>query len=75
MFESAPILPPDAIFGLNELFRNDTNDAKISLTIGVYKDENGQTPLMGAVADAEQILLDAGANKSYLPIDLSLIHI
>ena len=69
MFESAPILPPDAIFGLNELFRNDTNDAKISLTIGVYKDENGQTPLMGAVADAEQILLDAGANKSYLPID------
>ena len=69
MFESAELLPPDAIFGLTETFRNDPNENKISLTVGVYKDENGNTPLMKAVADAEKILAEANASKTYLPID------
>jgi len=69
MFESADLLPPDAIFGLTEKFKNDPNENKISLTVGVYKDENGKTPLIKAVADAEKILADAKASKTYLPID------
>jgi aspartate/tyrosine/aromatic aminotransferase len=69
MFESVEPSPPDAIFGLNEKFKNDPNENKISLTIGVYKDENGKTPLMKAVAEAEKILADSGASKAYLPID------
>lgn len=69
MFESAELNPPDAIFGLTEKFRNDPNENKISLTVGVYKDESGNTPLMKAVADAEDILAEANASKSYLPID------
>lgn len=69
MFESAALLPPDAIFGLTEKFRNDPNENKISLTVGVYKDEDGNTPLMKAVADAEKILAEKNASKSYLPID------
>ena len=69
MFESAKLLPPDAIFGLTEKFRSDPNDNKISLTVGVYKDESGNTPLMKAVADAEKILAEKNASKSYLPID------
>ncbi len=69
MFESADLLPPDAIFGLTEKFRNDPSENKISLTIGVYKDENGNTPLMQAVASAERILAEKHASKSYLPID------
>lgn len=69
MFENATLTPPDAIFGVNELFKNDANENKINLTIGVYKDDAGNTPLMKAVADAEKVLLDAHANKSYLPID------
>jgi len=69
MFESAELNPPDAIFGLTEKFRNDPNENKISLTVGVYKDESGNTPLMKAVAGAEDILAEANASKSYLPID------
>lgn len=69
MFESAEHLPPDAIFGLTETFRNDPNPNKISLTVGVYKDEQGNTPLMKAVADAEKLLAEKKASKAYLPID------
>ncbi len=69
MFENATLTPPDAIFGLLEKFNKDTNENKINLTIGVYKDEEGNLPLMKAVADAEKILFEAKANKSYLPID------
>ena len=69
MFESVPVNPPDAIFGLNELFKNDTNANKINLTVGVYKDASGQTPIMKSVKLAEQILLDNSTTKSYLPID------
>jgi len=69
MFESVPVNPPDAIFGLNELFKNDTNADKINLTVGVYKDASGQTPIMKSVKLAEQVLLDNSTTKSYLPID------
>ena len=69
MFESVELNPPDAIFGLTEKFKSDPNENKINLTVGVYKDENGNTPLMTAVADAEKILTEANANKAYLPID------
>ena len=69
MFESAELNPPDAIFGLNEKFRSDPNENKINLSVGVYKDENGNTPLMKAVAEAEDIIAAANSSKSYLPID------
>ncbi len=69
MFENAPVNPPDAIFGLMELFQADTSDSKVNLTTGVYKDEAGQIPLMKAVADAEKILVQDTSGRSYLPID------
>lgn len=69
MFESVPVNPPDAIFGLNELFKNDQNENKINLTVGVYKDADGKTPIMNSVHEAEKILLANGTTKSYLPID------
>ena len=69
MFESAELNPPDAVFGLTKTFRDDPNENKISLTVGVYKDESGKTPLMKAVAEAEDILAQANASKGYLPID------
>ena len=74
MFESVPINPPDAIFGLNELFKNDSNDKKINLTVGVYKDATGQTPIMKSVKQAEKILLEKSMTKSYLPIDGSAAY-
>ena len=74
MFEAVPVNPPDAIFGLNELFKKDASDQKVNLTVGVYKDANGQTPIMGAVKQAEKILLENSSTKSYLPIDGSAAY-
>lgn len=69
MFESAPVNPPDAIFGLIEKFKQDDETKKINLSVGVYQDETGATPTMEAVFRAEQKLLEARGTKSYLPID------
>lgn len=69
MFEVAPLNPPDSIFGLIEQFKRDPNAEKINLSVGVYQDESGTTPVMQCVRKAEQKLLDAAGTKSYLPID------
>lgn len=69
MFKTAPLNPPDSIFGLIEQFKKDTNPSKINLSVGVYQDESGTTPVMKCVRLAEQKLLDAAGTKSYLPID------
>ena len=57
MFENAPLNPPDAIFGLIEKFKQDPNPNKINLSVGVYQDESGKTPVMNAVYEAEKKLL------------------
>ena len=69
MFESAPVNPPDAIFGLMEEFRADPNPEKINLTVGMYKDDSGQTPVMQSVKAAKKRIFDDGASHVYLPID------
>ena len=69
MFQTAPLNPPDSIFGLIEQFKKDTNPNKINLSVGVYQDESGNTPVMKCVRMAEQKLLGAAGTKSYLPID------
>jgi len=56
MFENAPLNPPDAIFGLIEKFKKDTNPNKINLSVGVYQDESGKTPVMNAVYEANRWL-------------------
>lgn len=68
MFESLKVAPPDPILGLGEAFEKDTHRNKINLTVGVYKDEAGVTPIVGAVKKAEAILVEREATKSYLPI-------
>lgn len=69
MFESTPLNPPDAIFGLMEEFRRDDNQDKINLTVGMYQDETGRTPILKSVRLAEQRILDQAASHTYLPID------
>ncbi len=69
MFEKAPLNPPDAIFGLSEEFKRDPNPDKINLTVGVYQDEQGKTPVMQVVQEAERRMLADCPSKSYLPID------
>lgn len=69
MFEILSVAPPDSILGLNEAFRADPNPAKVNLSVGVFKDESGKTPVLQCVKQAEQKLLTQESSKSYLPID------
>jgi aspartate aminotransferase len=66
MFETLRQLPPDPILGLLEDFRRDRNPAKIDLGVGVYKDEHGDTPIMGAVAQAAAQVMAAETTKAYV---------
>lgn len=40
-FSGVPMGPPDAILGITEAFKRDTNPKKINLGAGTYRDDNG----------------------------------
>ena len=69
MFESIPLAPPDAILGLGEAFKKDPNPNKINLSVGVYKDAAGNTPVLASVKEAESRLLSGEKSKTYLAIE------
>ena len=66
MFEVLPALAPDPILGLSAAFRADPNPNNIDLGVGVYKDEQGNTPIVGAVAQAQLRLLETETSKTYI---------
>ncbi|MDU0355367.1 amino acid aminotransferase [Paraglaciecola aquimarina] len=66
MFEVLPQLPADPILGLSTAFKADTNPNKIDLGVGVYKDEQGHTPILSSVAKAQTILLEKEDSKTYI---------
>lgn len=68
MFENIQAAPRDAILGLTEAFRNDSRPEKINLSVGVYQDENGQTPVLECVREAEGRMAAERVSKAYLPI-------
>lgn len=68
MFETVAKAPPDPILGLTEAFTSDPNPNKINLSVGVYKDNSGKTPILQVVKDAERRLLEAEHTKGYKPI-------
>jgi aspartate aminotransferase len=69
MFERLDMAPPDAIMGLNEVFKQDPNPRKINLTVGVYKDAAGKTPVLNTVRQAQERIQQAETTKNYLPIE------
>lgn len=66
MFEALKSLPADPILGLMAAYRADNNPRKIDLGVGVYKDEQGRTPVMRAVKQAETRLLQNQDTKTYV---------
>jgi aspartate/tyrosine/aromatic aminotransferase len=68
LFEGLDPAPPDAILGLTEAFSKDPNAAKINLTVGVYKDSHGKTPILSCVKQAEERILRDEQSKGYLPM-------
>ena len=66
MFETLERLPPDPILGLSAACKADPNADKVDLTIGVYMDESGLTPVFEAVKRAQQIITEEEVSKVYM---------
>jgi aromatic-amino-acid transaminase len=69
LFSAIDMAPRDPILGITEAFNADTNPAKINLGVGVYYDNNGKVPLLRCVRQAEALLMEQAAPRTYLPID------
>ena len=69
MLETLTTATPDPIIGLTEAFGKDPNPDKINIGVGVYKDENGNTPVLATVRETQERLLHAEKTKNYTPIE------
>ncbi|MDP2562185.1 amino acid aminotransferase [Psychrobium sp. 1_MG-2023] len=69
MFEVVKTAPADPILGLTEAFKNDPRPHKINLGVGIYKTDQGDTPVLECVKKAEALLLSNETTKSYLSIE------
>lgn len=65
-FDAIGRVPGDPILGLMDLYAQDTNPHKFDLGVGVYKDDQGLTPIPYAVKLAEQRLVDTQTTKTYI---------
>jgi aspartate/tyrosine/aromatic aminotransferase len=66
MFSTLQERPTDALLGLITAYKADPRPQKIDVGVGVYKDEQGNTPVMAAVKSAETSLLAQQSSKTYL---------
>ncbi|MBP8119846.1 MAG: aspartate/tyrosine/aromatic aminotransferase [Burkholderiales bacterium] len=69
IFSAVELAPRDPILGLTEGFNADTHSTKVNLGVGVYYDDNGKIPLLGAVKAAEKTRLEAMPPRGYQPIE------
>ncbi|XP_059292143.1 aspartate aminotransferase, chloroplastic [Lycium ferocissimum] len=68
-FEGITMAPPDPILGVSEAFKADTNELKLNLGVGAYRTEDLQPYVLNVVKKAENLMLERGDNKEYLPIE------
>lgn len=66
MLEGLDETPPQIIMQVAAEFAADQRANKIDLGIGVYRAEDGTTPILQSVHEAEQRLLKSETTKSYL---------
>ena len=66
IFANLEKLPSDSILGVTAAFRADPSPDKIDLGVGVYRDDNGETPVPAAVRDAEREMLAGQRTKTYV---------
>lgn len=60
--------PPDAILGITEAFKRDTNPKKINLGVGAYRTDEGKPFILDSVKRAEQLVAQDNLDKEYAPI-------
>ncbi len=68
MFETLTAPESDKIIRLMGIFAADPRPEKIDLGVGVYRNSQGQTPIMAAVKAAEQQVWEAQKSKSYISL-------
>jgi aromatic-amino-acid transaminase len=66
MFDSLTRQPDDPLLALIGLYRADARAEKIDLGVGVYRDEEGATPIFRAVKAAERQLVESQPTKAYV---------
>lgn len=69
IFSNLELVPGDPILGLTDAFRADPRPTKVNLGVGIYYDEEGRIPVMGAVQQVERTLAEQSPPRGYLPID------
>lgn len=69
IFSAVEMAPRDPILGLNESFNADPRTTKVNLGVGVYFNDNGKIPLLGAVKIAEKARVESQPARGYQPID------
>lgn len=66
MFSHLPAPLQDPILSLSVAYRNDPRPEKVDLGIGVYKNSQGETPIMSAIKQAQNKLADSQTTKAYV---------
>ncbi|XP_037960412.1 aspartate aminotransferase, mitochondrial [Teleopsis dalmanni] len=67
-FAGVQMGPPDAILGVTEAFKRDTNPKKINLGVGAYRDDDGKPWVLPSVRKAEERILNKKLDKEYATI-------
>lgn len=65
---NVPQGPPDAILGITEAYKADSNSSKINLGVGAYRDDKGKPYVLPSVKSAEQKVMQANLDKEYAGI-------
>lgn len=66
MFDTLDALPPDAILKLIAEHAADSRSDKVDLGVGVFRTEEGETPVLDSVKDAERRIFETQTSKAYL---------
>ena len=69
LFAGLTPAPADPILGVTEKFRADPRPQKVNLGVGVYLTEEGKTPLLDVVKEAEVALAQSNQPHGYIPIN------
>lgn len=70
LFQCVPFVDKDPIFELARLYKIDTFDKKVDLSVGVYRDDDGNPYVLPAVTKAEHMLISClDYDHEYLSID------
>lgn len=49
IFAKVPMAPPDPIIGVNQAYLSDTDNRKVNLGVGAYRDDNGKPYIFNVV--------------------------